>query len=128
MASKVVLDTSAVLALLFGEPGAEVATDRGSDGLLSTVSYSETMAKSIDRGVPLEIVRQVLAGLRLTLVPFDREHAVVAATFRPITRHLNGSFADRACLATAKLAGLPALSAERKWNSKDLGVEIIPIR
>ena len=72
--SRVVLDASAVLALLFKEPGAEKVIARGKDGVLSAVSYSETVAKSLDRGVPLETVQHALAGMKLTLVPFDAEH------------------------------------------------------
>ena len=69
--SRVVLDASAVLALLFKEPGAEKVIARGKDGIISAVSYSETVAKSLDRGVPLETVQHALAGMKLTLVPFD---------------------------------------------------------
>jgi ribonuclease VapC len=126
--SRVVLDASAVLALLFKEPGAEKVIARGKDGVLSTVSYSETVARSLDRGVPLETVQHALAGMKLTLVPFDAEHALTAATFRPATRRLNISFADRACLATAALAHLPVLTGDRDWTACDLGVKLILIR
>ena len=74
--SRVVLDTSAVLALLFQETGAEKVIARGQDGIISAVSYSETVAKSLDRGVPLETVQHALAGMKLTLAPFDAEHAL----------------------------------------------------
>ncbi len=126
--SRVVLDTSAVLALLFQETGAEKVIARGQDGIISAVSYSETVAKSLDRGVPLETVQHALAGMKLTLAPFDAEHALTAATFRPPTRRLNVSFADRACLATASLARLPVLTADRDWAACDLGVKLILIR
>jgi PIN domain nuclease of toxin-antitoxin system len=124
----VVLDTSALLALLFKEAGADVTLARGANGVVSAVSYSETMAKSLDKGVPLETAEHVLRGLELSMVPFDGPHAVTAATFRPITRHLDISFADRACLATAALASLPVLTGDRDWQKCDLGVNIILIR
>ncbi len=123
-----VLDTSAVLALLFGETGATIALARGHAGILSAVSYSEAIAKAIDRQAPLETVKQAVDGLRLTLVPFDEEHAVKAAALRPATRQLDFSFADRACLATAALAKVPVLTADREWAKVDLGVKIVLIR
>jgi ribonuclease VapC len=126
--SKVVLDTSALLALLLKEPGAEVVKARGRGGLLSTVSYSEAIAKSLDRNSPLEVVRSVLDGLQLTMIAFDDEHALRAASFRPATRNYDFFFADRACLATGSLAGLPVLAADRKWRNIDLGVEVVLIR
>lgn len=126
--SNIVLDTSAVLALLFGELGADKAIARGQDGIWSTVSYSETVGKSLDRKVPMETIAHYLAGLKLSLVPFDEDHALAAAALRPSTRHLNFSFADRACLATASLRKLPVLTADRDWLKADLGIKIYSIR
>ena len=126
--SRVVLDTSAVLALCYAEKGAKATVAHGKDGVLSAVSYSEAVAKCLDHGVPLETVNRALAGLKLTVVPFDEEHALAAATFRPATRKLNVSFADRACLGTAALARLPVLTADRKWDKIKCDLEIIFIR
>jgi PIN domain nuclease of toxin-antitoxin system len=126
--SRSVLDTSALLALCLAEKGAKAVMTRGENGVLSTVSYSETVAKSLDLGVPLEVVSSALAGLKLTLVPFDTAHSVAAASFRPATRGLNVSFADRACLGTAALARLPVLTADRKWENFSCDVDVILIR
>ncbi len=114
--------------MLFSEPGAEMAIARGRAGAISSVCYSEALAKSLDRGVPLETVQHSIAGLKLAMISFDAEHALAAAAFRPPTRHLNVSFADRACLATASLARLPVLTADREWIECNLGLEIILIR
>ena len=126
--TRAVLDTSALLALCFAEKGAKAAATRGKDGVLSSVSYSEAIAKALDHGAPIETVRQALAGLKLTIMPFDEAHAVAAASFRPATRALNVSFADRACLGTAALAKLPVLTADRKWEKIKCDLEIILIR
>jgi ribonuclease VapC len=128
MTSRAVLDTSALLALCFGEKGAKATMSRGRNGIMSAVSYSEAIAKSLDQGVPLETVTRALAGLKLTILPFDEEHAVAAASFRPATRNLDVSFADRACLGTAALAKLPVLTADRKWDKIKCDLEIIQIR
>jgi ribonuclease VapC len=126
--SSIVLDTSVVLALLFGEPGADKAIARGRNGILSAVSYSEAVAKSLDRKVPMETIVQFLAGLKLPLVPFDEEYALAATALRPSTRHLDFSFADRACLATAAVRKLPVLTADRDWLKANLGIKIHLIR
>lgn len=126
--NKAVLDTSALLALCFAEKGAKMTMARGKDGAISSVSYSEAIAKSLDYGVPIETVRQAIDGLKLKMIPFDEHHAVAAASFRPRTRKLNISFADRACLGTASLAQLPVLTADSRWQELDLGVEVILIR
>ena len=73
-----VLDTSALLAAFFSEPGADVVRDRGAEGLLSTVSYSEALAKLHDRGAPLPDADRFLASLNLVEVP--------STTTRPCSR------------------------------------------
>jgi ribonuclease VapC len=126
--TRAVLDTSALLALCFAEKGAEGTLAHGKDGILSAVSYSEAIAKSLDYSIPIETIRHALAGLKLTIVPFDETHAVAAASFRPGTRKLDVSFADRACLGTAAVAKLPVLTADRKWEKIKCDLEIILIR
>jgi PIN domain nuclease of toxin-antitoxin system len=114
--------------LCFAEAGAEQTIARGRDGLLSAVNYSEAIAKATDYGVPVETVNRALASLKLTIIPFDEEHAQVAASFRPLTRGLNASFADRACLSAAAVSGLPVLTGGRKWQDIKCSVTIIQIR
>jgi ribonuclease VapC len=126
--SRAVLDASALLALCFAERGAKRTLEGGQDGLISAVNYSEAIAKSTDHGVPLETVQLALASLKLTIIPFDEEHAIAAASFRPSTRKLNISFADRACLGAAALAGLPVLTADRKWEKIPCDIKLIFIR
>jgi ribonuclease VapC len=126
-----VVDTSALLALLFDETGADRVTDallRHRPCFLSAVSYSEALAKALDRKVPFETAREAIHTLQLTPVPFDPAHALTAASFRPATRAFDFSFADRACLASAALAKAPALTADRAWTKLDLGIGIICIR
>jgi PIN domain nuclease of toxin-antitoxin system len=76
----------------------------------------------------IDTVHHALASLKLTIVPFDEEHAVAAASFRPLPRKLNVSFADRACLSAAAVARLPVLTGDRKWEDFQCPVEIILIR
>jgi PIN domain nuclease of toxin-antitoxin system len=126
--SKVVLDSSAVLAAFFAEPGAEVVRDGGAESILSTVSYSEILAKLADRGVPAKEANRFLAGLSLTEVAFDHQQAVLAASLRAKTRSVGLSFADRACLACARYLEVPVLTADRDWTGLKLGVEVVMIR
>jgi hypothetical protein len=54
--SSVVLDASASLALLNGEPGADVVEGAmASDGaVISVVNWAEVLSKSVENGVPPE--------------------------------------------------------------------------
>ena len=92
---------------------------RGRDGLISAVSYSEP-SPNPTRASPLIVNRALVLKL---IVPFDEEHAVMAASFRAATRGLDVSFADRAYLGAAALARLPVLTADRKWEKIKCAVE-----
>ena len=126
--SKVVLDASALLAMLFGEPGCEFVASRGNGAVLSSVSYSETLVKMIDRGIELNHAERILRRLSLYVAVFDSEAAAVAASLRFHTRPLGLSLADRACLALGLKTGFPVLTADRRWAEVPAQVTVELIR
>lgn len=126
--SRSVLDASAVLAVLFREKGAEAAMERLPASLLSSVNLSEVITRSVDSGMPLEEARIVVYSLPCQVVPFDGDHAMLAASLRAATRSFGLSLGDRACLALGLSAGLPVVTAERAWEGFDVGVKVIRIR
>jgi PIN domain nuclease of toxin-antitoxin system len=123
-----VLDASAILALLLGEPGGEHVEEAGPTALVSTVNLSEVVAKMLDRGASLAVVLRRLGRIPFTVVAFDRDMAEKAGALRDRTREGNISFADRACLALAVENGLPVLTGDRDWTKLKLGIDIRLIR
>lgn len=123
-----VLDASALLALAFGEPGAERVRDALDSAVMSTVNYSETLAKLLDRGIPEPVARLTLDALALPRIDFDTAQAEAAARLRHPTRALGLSFADRACLALAQTNGAVALTADRTWSALDIDITVELIR
>jgi ribonuclease VapC len=123
-----VLDASALLALVFGEPGADVVLAAGADLCCSAVNLSETLAKLSDRGVNPAVAEAAMDRLVRTVIPFDAAIAKVAAGLRPGTRFSNTSFADRACLATGLALRLPILTADAAWLELKLDVDVRLIR
>src|SRR5262249_37025258 len=127
--SDFVLDTSAVIALFQGEPGAaRVATAVAAGATISSVNLSETVAKLRDGGIPEPEVRARLDGLNLDVVDFDEAGVYDAGFLRPATRSAGLSLGDRACLALALALGLPVLTADRHWATVSVGVTIEVIR
>jgi PIN domain nuclease of toxin-antitoxin system len=129
-----VLDASALLALLKGEPGAErvaEALERGA--YLSAVNLAEVLSKLADWGEdPAEAQARMaqvgLLGAAVEVLPFTGEDALEVARLRALTRAYGLSFGDRACLALARRLGLPALTAERAWAELDLGIPVEVLR
>lgn len=109
----VVLDASAILAVIFEEAGSDRVARHLPGAMASTVNVAEVMTKLFDLGMPRETVDDVVAGLQLTVLPFDLDQAGEAARLRLQTRDAGLSLGDRACLAVAKLQGVPALTSDR---------------
>lgn len=128
--SLVVFDASAVLALLFAEPGAEKARPHLLDGVLGAANLAEVLAKLSDRGVPLQAAIQAVAVLGLATIPVTEAHAHRSAEIRAATRQAGLSLGDRSCLALASELGAPALTADRGWTAvaAATGVTVLVIR
>lgn len=124
----VVLDASALLALLNDEPGAEKVKKVLATAAMSAVNLSEVLAVLADRGVPRDEAETVLADLPMDIVPLDRAAAGEAAALRGSTRHAGLSLGDRACLALAGRLGCPALTTDRAWAKLKVGVAVTCIR
>lgn len=125
----VVLDASAVLALFFLEPGAEVVERNLADSAISAVNYTEVITKQIRRGADPRRIVESMSALELNIVPWDADLANAAADLSPLAWTHGLALGDRACLATARHLKLPVLTAERSWTDlPSLGIEVRLIR
>lgn len=126
--TSVVLDASAVLAALLGEPGSEIVETKLSQSLVSAVNYSEIIARTARLNGSLEEAKRRIDQNSLAVVPFDADQAATAASLIPQAKSLGLSLADRACLTLAIHRQLPVFTADRKWSELDVGVRIEIIR
>ena len=126
--SRVVLDASALMAVLLEEAGADKVEPHLMTAMISAVNVSEVAASAVERGLQLESVISGLSRLSMEIVAFDAEQAYIAASFRPVTRSLGLSLGDRTCLALGFLKKLPVLTADRNWARADCGVSVELIR
>lgn len=124
----VVLDASAILAFLQGEPGAERVGELLPNSVIGAVNYSEVLAKLADKGFDEAARRAVSDALLCEVISFDGVQAELAADLRPVSRRLGLSFADRSCLALARQRGEAAITADRVWAQLELGIDIEVIR
>jgi PIN domain nuclease of toxin-antitoxin system len=123
-----ILDSSALLALLWSEKGKDVVEAHLADARMSAVNMAEVYAKMSDRGVVGDEVRDLLADLPIIVVPFDREQAALTGDLRSETRTHGLSLGDRACLALASMTGLDAVTGDRTWSNLDLPIKVVAIR
>ena len=114
------MDASAVLAWLREEPGADVVAERLAGSHVSAVNLSEVLQKSLASGADTDGLADDLLAVGLLVADFGAEQASVAAELWASTRRLGLSVADRACLATAVVLGVPALTADQQWAGIEL--------
>ena len=126
--SEIVLDASALMAVLREEPGAAAVEAVLDHAAISAVNLSEVQAKLVERGTAADLAWSSLVELDLEVVPFDAAQARVAGDLRTLTRARGLSLGDRACLALARALGLPAMTADRAWAGLRIGIEIRAVR
>lgn len=122
-AEGVVLDSSALLAVLYGEPGAPKVADRLEGALMSTANLIEVIERYTERGLSIAKRRAQLEALGIRLVPLSAWQAELAAALWSVTRDAGLSLADRACLALALTTGRPAVTADRSWRNAAKAVQ-----
>lgn len=126
--AKTVLDSSAVIALLLREMGAEFVEENIEGALISAVNLAEVMSKLIDQKLAMTDIERVIGSLNLNIVAFDYPQAKTCAELRSVTRHKGLSLGDRACLTIGKLEGAKVLTADKVWAELNLTIDIEVIR
>jgi PIN domain nuclease of toxin-antitoxin system len=125
-----VLDSSAVIAALIREPGAEKVRESLADAMISSVNYSEVVAYFALHGHGRSAISALLDPLDLEILPFNAEYAMIAGLLAADTRDAGLSLGDRACLSVALGLGANVLTGDRIWSKVGvkLGIEIELIR
>jgi len=127
--NRIVLDASALLALLKQEPGSETLTPELLSGAaISTVNLAEVHSKLVGWGLRPDDAWEAALGPIREAVPFTTEHARLVGDLVAQTRPLGLSLGDRACLALGLALKAPVYTADKSWKKLKLGPRIHVIR
>ena len=128
--SKHILDTSAVLAYLFDETGAEQVAPvfEAGNAVISNANLAELISKLFDQGMPESAVKELLDNLEMKCMPLTEDQAFITGALRPLAKPFGLSLDDRACIALGMLEQLPVLTADAVWIKMDVDCEIKLIR
>jgi PIN domain nuclease of toxin-antitoxin system len=124
------LDASALLAALFGEPGSDVVNEIIDDCSIHAVNLAETLRKMLQTGVPGAEAEALLASLDLDVnSTFTAKEAMGAGRLAFEARKSGLSIGDCICLTVAAQAGQTVLTADRRWSDvRGLKVKVRQIR
>jgi len=127
--SNVVLDASALLAILNQESGADKLTaELLSTAVSSTVNLAEVQGKLVAQGLSSDDAWEAAVSPVREAVSFTSEQAELAGSLVAKTRRLGLSLGDRACLALGLLLRAPVYTADKSWKGAKLGLDIRVIR
>ena len=127
--SRIVLDASAILALILGEPGAETLTAEILEiAVASTVNLAEVQTKLVREGYVPEVAWEDALSFVSVAEPFSVEQAIIAGTLVSKTKDRGLSLGDRSCLALAITLDAPVYTTEQVWRDLKVGVPIHVIR
>ncbi len=132
--NSVVLDSSAVLALILKEPGgnrvgdllALAESDRDLRIAIGLVNWCEILTRLYrdHASMTTQQLDALLGGVEL--VPFARTEADLAANYSRTYPEL--SLGDRACLALTKVRNATAWTTDKAWIRVKAGVPIAVLR
>lgn len=113
----IVMDASAILAYLRGEPGADVVEKNVAGAVIGAANWSEVLQKLRFHGADWELAVALMDALGLVVEPVS---AVDAQRAAQLWRRESGlSLGDRLCLALADRLDAVALTADKAWGVSD---------
>lgn len=125
----IVLDASAILALVHDEPGAERVAEALPGSRIGAANLAEAVGKLVDEGADAGRLRGLLAAAGVTIEPVTADDAELAGAMRGLPGGRQLSLGDRCCLALATRSTPAAvLTADRAWVDLDLPVDVQLIR
>jgi ribonuclease VapC len=133
--NNIVLDSSAVLAMILKEPGGERVEalldrlDAGARGIriaISAVNWCEALSRLERTGVPMtgERLSSILSGVEV--IVFGQPEAEAAASYTRLDASL--SLGDRACIALAFERAAVAWTCDKIWARMKLPTKLEMLR
>lgn len=118
--SKVVLDASALLALIKNESGAEIVEELLGNIVMSSVNISEVASILLDSEMSPTEALSAIEPFVDSIVSFDLKQSIDCASLKKTTKVFGLSLGDRACITLGTQLGLPIYTADKVWQELKL--------
>lgn len=118
--NKVVLDASALLALIKNESGADKVEQLLGSIIMSSVNVSEVATILFNHDMSMKDFNESILPLISTILSFDENQALITASLYKKTKTKGLSLGDRACIALGMHLQIPIYTADKIWSEIDL--------
>lgn len=126
MNTKIVLDSSALLALLQQEKGSEIIQPLLENATMSSINIAEVLTTLMRIHILPQEALLFIPDMIKEIIPFDLEQASLAAELYPQGKEKGLSLGDRACIALGIKLQAPIYTADKIWA--DLSIDCADIR
>ncbi|MCE2993396.1 MAG: type II toxin-antitoxin system VapC family toxin [Alphaproteobacteria bacterium] len=119
----IVLDASAVLALINNETGAANVENVLSTAVVSSVNLAEIVSiLSTRHKVPAQQVKLLMTQLIGSVINFTEEHAYIVAKIEEVNieNKYSLSLGDKACIALGIALNATIYTADKIWGTLDM--------
>lgn len=126
--NNIILDASALLALIQNEPGTEIIKSLLKVSVMSTVNITETLSVLQRADITPKEGLTLITNIITTIIPFDLELAELTANIHPLVKSKGLSLADRACIALGIKLQIPIYTADKIWaelNLDNVNIKVI---
>jgi ribonuclease VapC len=125
----IILDASAVLAVLLGERRAQALTGEIlRRSVISTVNLAEVQSKLVRAGYDPENAWKDALSVTPAVEPYTAGQAKIAGTLIAQTQGQALSLGDRSCLALAIVRNAAVCTTDQVWQDLRIGVKIHILR
>ncbi|MBN9342750.1 MAG: type II toxin-antitoxin system VapC family toxin [Candidatus Paracaedimonas acanthamoebae] len=120
MNNNVILDSSALLALLKNEPGSDIVESLLGNIIMSSINVTEVATVLLDSEMTLQECQDTVLPFISNIKPYDEVLAFLTADLRKQTKAYGLSLGDRACIALGQKMQLPIYTADKIWGELQL--------
>jgi PIN domain nuclease of toxin-antitoxin system len=122
--NKILLDTSALIALLNQEPGCKMVEEILVNSAISSVNLCELISILAKHNLLESEIEAITSDVVPEIIPFCKDIAIKAGKLTKISSQYGLSLGDRACIATAEYCGMDVYSTDKIWSKLDDKVQI----
>jgi len=124
----IVLDSSALLAVILKERGADKVAATFPNAVISAATLTEILSKALQRGLPTDGSYRRILNFGIAVMPVTATHARITAEASRAPRELDLSLGDRLCIALAISLSCELVTSDRGIEGFMAGIPIMLFR